>query len=244
MESIAFDRDGYLYVANGFLGKVMLYDANLQLVNDPFARSNLGGPIYLAFGRTANGSMTSRLFASNLGYLLSAPYIGSMVEMRNAAMRAPGFRVGLDLLTISTASLPAAVMGADYSATLQVTAPPGTPTWSVANGALPPGLTLSSAGAITGVPEAAGAFSFVVRVDAGGRVGFRSLTLTVTQPTVSVADAANHLLEAVQLAPELLRFLDLQGNRNGRYDVGDFRAFLRSQGQLPAATAAVRKERP
>jgi hypothetical protein len=245
MESIAFDRDGYLYVANGFLGEVLLYDPSQQLVADPFARSNLGGPIYLAFGRTTNGSMTSRLFASNYGYLLSPPYIGSMVEMRNAAMRAPGFRVGVDLLAISTASLPAGVMGADYSATLQVTSPPGTPSWSVANGALPPGLSLnSSAGTITGVPEAAGDFTFVVRVDAGGRVGFRSFTLSVSQPSVSIADAANQLLESVQLAPALLRFLDLQGNANGRYDVGDFRAYLRSQGLLPAAPAAVAKERP
>jgi len=248
LESIAFDRDGYLYVANGYLGKVLLYDPNLQVVNDPFARSNLGGPTYLAFGRAADGTMTSRLFASNIGYLLSAPYIGSMVEMRNAAMRAPGFRIGADLLSISTASLPAGVMGADYAATLQVTSPPGTPTWSVANGALPPGLALSSsAGTITGVPEAVGAFAFGVRVDAGGKVGFRSFTLTVSQATVSVTDAANHLLESVHLAPDLLRFLDLQGNRNGRYDVGDFRAYLRSQNQLPAAAppaAAVAKERP
>lgn len=245
LESLAFDGDGYLYVANGYLGQVLLYDPNNQIVNDPFARSNLGGPVYLAFGRAANGAMTSRLFASNYGFNLSPPYIGSMVEMRNEAMRAPGFRVGADLLSISTASLPGGVMGADYSATLQVTSPPGTPSWSVASGALPPGLSLNGAtGTISGAPEAVGAFPFVARVAAGGRVGFRSFTLTVSAATVSIADAANYLLGSVQLAPELLRFLDLQGNRNLRYDIGDFRAYLRSQGQLPAAAAAVAKERP
>lgn len=243
-ESIAFDRDGYLYVAKAYEGRVLLYNPSYQLESDPFARSNLGGPIYLAFARAADGSMTSRLFATNVGYNLQAPYIGSMVEMRQAAMRAPGFRVGVDLLLIATTSLPTGIVGADYTATLTVTTPPGTPTWSVASGSLPAGLTLSSAGTIAGVPEAAGAFTFVARVDAGGRVGFRSLTLTVSQPSVSVADAASHLLAGTPLAPDLARFLDLQGNRNGRYDVGDFRAYLRSQGQLPSAAMAAGKEGP
>lgn len=243
-ESIAFDRDGYLYVATAYDGAVLLYNPQYQLQSDPFAISNLGGPIYLAFGRGPDGSMTSRLFASNVGYQLEAPFVGSMVELREAAIRAPGFRVGVDLLTISTASLPGGLVGAAYAATLTVTAPPATPSWTVASGALPSGLTLNSDGTIAGVPEAAGQFSFTARVDAGGRVGLRALTLTVSQPAVAIADAVNHLLDGTPLAPDLARFLDLQGNRNGRYDIGDFRAYLRSQGQLPAAALAAGKERP
>lgn len=246
LESMAFDADGYLYVANGYLGTVLLYDPSGQLVSDPFARSNLGGPIYLAFARaTADGSMTSRLFASNYGYNLAAPYVGSIVEMRQGAMRGAGFRIGVDLLTIPTASLPAAVMGADYTATLQVTSPPGTPSWSIAFGALPPGLIITSTtGVISGVPTTAGAFSFSARVDAGGRVGYADFTIVVSQPSVSLTDAANHLLGSSQLSIELQRFLDLQGNKNGRYDVGDFRAHLRAQGQLPDSVAATGKEQP
>jgi hypothetical protein len=246
LESMAFDADGYLYVANGYLGTVLLYDPNGQLVSDPFARSNLGGPIYLAFARAAtDGSMTSRLFASNYGYNLAAPYVGSIVEMRQAAMRGAGFRIGVDLLAISTASLPAGVMGADYTATLQVTSPPGTPSWSIAFGALPPGVIITSTtGVISGVPTTAGSFSFSARVDAGGRVGYADFTIVVSQPSVSLTDAANHLLGSSQLSIELQRFLDLQGNKNGRYDVGDFRAHLRAQGQLPASIAATGKEQP
>src|SRR5438477_480563 len=82
LESMAFDADGYLYVANGYLGTVSLYNPAGQLVNDPFARSNLGGPVYLAFARDGSGAMTSRLFASNYGYNLQSPYVGSIVEMR------------------------------------------------------------------------------------------------------------------------------------------------------------------
>ena len=45
--------------------------------------------------------------------------------------------------------------------------------WSIASGALPPGLTLSSGGTTTGTPTATGNFSFTVRVDdaAGGAAG-------------------------------------------------------------------------
>ena len=83
-----------------------------------------------------------------------------------------------------------------------------------------------------------------MRVDAGGRVGYADFTIVVSQPSVSVTDAANHLLGSSQLSVDLQRFLDLQGNKNGRYDVGDFRAHLRAQGQLPASVAATGKEQP
>jgi sugar lactone lactonase YvrE len=245
LESIAFDRDGYLYVANGFLGTVLLYDPAGTPVGDAFARSNIGGPTYIAFARGGSGAMTSRLFASNYGYNLSDPYIGSIVEMRQGSTRAGGFRIGIDLLPIATSSLPAAVMGADYTATVEVTSPPGTPTWSIAAGALPPGLIITTTtGVISGVPSRAGSFSFSVRVDAGTRVGYRDLTITVSQPSVSLTDAANHLLGSSQLSVDLQRFLDLQGNKNGRFDIGDMRAYLRAQGQLPSSVAATGKEQP
>jgi len=238
VESMAFDADGYLYVANGYLGTVSLYNPAGQLVNDPFARSNLGGPVYLTFARDGAGAMTSRLLASNYGYNLAAPYVGSIVEMRQGSMRATGLRVGVDLLPLATTSVPAAIMGADYTVTLQVTSPPGTPTWSIVWGTLPPGLIITTTtGTISGVPTRAGSFSFSARVDAGGRVGYGDFTIVVAQPSVSLTDAANHLLGFSQLSIDLQRFLDLQGNKNGRFDIGDFRAHLRAQGQLPASAS-------
>ncbi|HEU0052468.1 MAG TPA: hypothetical protein VFQ39_04790, partial [Longimicrobium sp.] len=51
-----------------------------------------------------------------------------------------------------------------------------------------------------------------------------------TQPDVQVTvdAAAAHLLGRAQLTAEQVGWLDQQGNANGRYDVGDFRAWLRS----------------
>lgn len=68
-------------------------------------------------------------------------------------------------LTITTGSLNAGTVGTSYSQTLAVAGGTGTKTWSVATGTLPAGLTLSSAGVITGTPTAAGTANFTVKVD-------------------------------------------------------------------------------
>ena len=244
IEGLAFDVDGYLYVSNGYLGTVQLYDPSYQLVGgDVFARTNLGGPTFLAFSRGAGGAMTSRLFADNNGYNLAPPYIGSIVEMNPAGMRAPGFRVGVDLLVIVNNTVRPGVVGADYADTLRVADPPGALTWTVESGALPAGLSLDGvSGAITGTPRDSGTFLFTVRAQGSTRFGLQAFILRVTNPTVGVTVAASHLLGGDSLSTALRRFLDLQGNRNGRYDIGDFRAYLRARGQLPAAV--VRKEQP
>jgi hypothetical protein len=243
VEGLAFDKDGYLYVGNGFLGRVTLLDPTLQVVNDPFARSHLGGPIHLGFLRDAGGAMTSRLLADNVGFNLTLSYVGGAVEMNPTGMRATGLRIGIDLLRVANATVKNGVVGGDYADTLRLTTTPGPATWSVHSGTPPSGITLSAAGLFSGVPTQAGTFSFAVRVDAAGQFGYKSFAVTITNPTVTVDAASQHLLGGAQLDSTLQRYLDLQGNKDGRFDVGDFRALLRANGQLPAAVVA-RKERP
>lgn len=250
VETLAFDRDGYLYVANGYLGQIALYDPSYHRVGDTFASSNLGGPLSLAFARAADGSMTSRLFAANAGYNLSPPYAGGIVEMNPAGMRAVGMRIGIDLLRLAAAPLNAGVIGEDYLDTLQLAQPAsGQVRWSVSHGSLPVGLSLgASSGIISGVPEDSGQFTVSVRADVGTRFGLGSYTIVVDKPTVSTADAINDLLGAGVLTAARERYLDLQGNHNGRYDVGDLRAFLRVNGLLPSAAGhgepVAREEKP
>jgi Fe-S cluster biogenesis protein NfuA len=82
-------------------------------------------------------------------------------------------------LKITTTSLPAGLVGQVYSHTLQATGGTGR-VWSIANGSLPAGLSLSSSGVISGTPTVAGASSFTVRVEDGsGQSDTRSLSLTV-----------------------------------------------------------------
>ena len=65
---------------------------------------------------------------------------------------------------ITTTELPPAELNTPYVATLEAVG--GTPpyTWSIASGSLPPGLSLSSDGMITGTPTATGTFTFSLEV--------------------------------------------------------------------------------
>ncbi|MFN8587718.1 MAG: putative Ig domain-containing protein [Candidatus Eisenbacteria bacterium] len=87
-------------------------------------------------------------------------------------------------ITVLPASLPNAVAGLSYSQTL--TSAPGH-TFTVTAGALPPGLTLSSGGVLSGTATQAGAFAFTVTAtDAGGCTGSRAYSLGVDCQNVAV----------------------------------------------------------
>ena len=89
---------------------------------------------------------------------------------------------------IATPALKPAAVGSPYSATLEGTGLPSDVTWEVTAGALPAGLTLSSAGAITGTPTATGSATFTVKATAKEknfgptRIDSKQYTLAVLQP--------------------------------------------------------------
>jgi hypothetical protein len=227
---LAFDRDGYLYLGSPFTG-IHLYSPTYQRVHSPFSNGGMYQTAFVVFGRDAAGAMTDRLFGVNILEL------GTIREVNRAAVRAPGLRVGADLVAVTTTALRPGVMGAEYADTLR--AEVAGVTWRIGDGQLPAGLTLSPAGVIAGVPEASGNYPLTIRIDTGGP-GSADFVLNITRPDVSAAAAADHLLGGSgQLTPDQLRFLDLQGNRNGRFDIGDLRALIRGQ-----AAAGSRKEQP
>src|SRR5271157_4330548 len=67
-------------------------------------------------------------------------------------------------LVISPAALPAAVINVPYSTTLTSTGGKGPFTWAIATGTLPPGLSISAGGVISGTPTALGTTTFKVQV--------------------------------------------------------------------------------
>lgn len=89
-------------------------------------------------------------------------------------------------LTIDPATLPGGAVGAPYNETLTATGgSPGTYTWSLSAGSLPPGLTLDTGTTgttttISGVPTTIGTYNFTVRADGpAGATGTRAYTVTI-----------------------------------------------------------------
>ena len=85
---------------------------------------------------------------------------------------------------ITTTELPPAELNTPYSATLEAVGGTSPYTWSVASGSLPPGLSLSSDGTISGTPTTTGTFTFTLEVvDSMGVSATLAQSLEVTVET-------------------------------------------------------------
>jgi hypothetical protein len=97
---------------------------------------------------------------------------------------------------ITTAGLDTAAVGLAYSATLAATSGAPPYAWDVFLGDPPPGLALAPDGTLSGMPAAAGSFTFAVRVlDANSRRDTREFTLRVSKGVhVRVTDISRCIL--------------------------------------------------
>ncbi len=93
------------------------------------------------------------------------------------------------LVVSSTTQLPQGTKSTAYNQTLTANGGRTTYFWSlVAPTVLPPGLTLSSNGLISGTPTIGGTYNFDVLVtDRDGRVATKSLAITISDPGVAVS---------------------------------------------------------
>jgi len=82
-------------------------------------------------------------------------------------------------LAIETTDLAHGSLGEAYQAVLLASGGDGAPSWSVTGGALPSGITLSTAGVLSGVPTQTGAFLFTVTAVGGGQSVSRALSLAI-----------------------------------------------------------------
>lgn len=135
--------------------------------------------------------------------------------------------------------LPTALMGADYTTTL-VAGGVGPYTWTVAGGALPGGLTLSPSGVLSGVPTATGTFAFAASAASVGPTETYEYSISVVAPVLTVGMVLPRLFDpaAATLTFDQLRYLDLLGNNNGGFDVGDFKAWVDATGAPVTAPPA------
>ena len=103
--------------------------------------------------------------------------------------------VSQSTLKVSTTSLPNATESVAYSQSLAASGGTSPYTWSVANGALPTSMSLSSSGTISGTPTVAGSFPFTAAVkDSTGTAASASFSInvvTAAAPTVSISSPVN-----------------------------------------------------
>ncbi|MGO4701983.1 putative Ig domain-containing protein [Dyella sp. 2RAB6] len=104
--------------------------------------------------------------------------------------QAYSYTVNAPTISITPATLPAAPGGVAYSQTVTATGGNGGYTYSLATGALPAGISLSSAGTVSGTPTTAGTYNFTIKATDGfGFTGSQAYTLTVNAPTIAISPA-------------------------------------------------------
>ncbi|MGI4866854.1 MAG: putative Ig domain-containing protein [Janthinobacterium lividum] len=138
-------------------------------------------------------------FSANLTSLTAGTQYTARAYATNSAGTSYGasvtFTTAAPTITLSPASpLPGGTVAAAYSQTLTASGGTAPYTFAITAGALPAGLSLSSAGVLSGTPTAGGSFSFTVRAtDAsaspGPFSGTQNYSLTIGAPTISVAPA-------------------------------------------------------
>ncbi|RZS89012.1 outer membrane autotransporter protein [Phyllobacterium myrsinacearum] len=106
-------------------------------------------------------------------------------------------------ITLAPSTLSSGKSGVSSSQTLTATGGTAPCTFAITSGALPNGMTLSSAGVLSGAPTAAGAFNFTVTAtDILGNNGAQAYTLVINQAVpVAVADAAATLANQAVTIP-------------------------------------------
>jgi len=107
---------------------------------------------------------------------------------------------------------------------------------SIVAGQLPDGVNAALQGAsirVTGAPLELGTFAASWRIaDATGRTIADAIRLTVTDPSLPLTQLMSSLAGQSTLDDRTRTYLDRANNRNGRYDVGDLRAYLVRTRQL------------
>ncbi|MFC0588208.1 putative Ig domain-containing protein [Novosphingobium aquiterrae] len=131
---------------------------------------------------TAPGSYTITVTATDTGSTgPGAPYTASA----NYTVSVPA-----PAIAITPTTLTAGAGGAAYNQQLTASGGIASYTYSVTAGTLPPGLTLSTAGLLSGTPTSSGTFNFTVTAaDANGQTGAQAYSLTINAPGLTITPA-------------------------------------------------------
>ena len=144
---------------------------------------NLTSQATWASSRTAVATINSSGLATGVtaGITTISATLGSVSGNTTLTIQPPP-------LAITTTSLPSGAVSTTYTTTLAASGGIAPYAWSLAGGTLPPGLTLSSTGVITGTPTTTGTSSFTVRAadsSISAQTATRLLSLTINSAGTS-----------------------------------------------------------
>nr|WP_082647893.1 putative Ig domain-containing protein [Lysobacter antibioticus] len=151
----------------------------------------------------ASGSLPVGVSFSSAGVLSGTPTVpgnynvGIRVQDSSTGTGAPfalqqsyTIVVAVPSIVLDPPTLPNGTAGTTYNATITATGGVAPYSFSLLSGALPVGMTFSSAGALSGVPRSDGNFSLTVQgTDSNGQTGSRVYTFTIAPATVVISPA-------------------------------------------------------
>jgi hypothetical protein len=104
-------------------------------------------------------------------------------------------------LVVTTAALSDGIVGTPYSLTLNSTGGLGNTTWTIVSGSLPSGITMNSAGILSGTPDAVNTAGTSVTIqvqDSGSPAQFITLSSTIhVAPVLAITTTAGPLPDAI-----------------------------------------------
>jgi uncharacterized protein (TIGR03437 family) len=157
--------------------------------NQTLTVSGATGPFSFS---VSSGSLPPGLDLSSAGLINGTPtstgFFAFTVQVTAAngcaGVRAYTLVINCPSIIINPATLPAGTLGMPYNQTLMAPGATAPINFSADNAALPPGLTLSSTGLLSGTPTSVGVFTFGVAVNAAfGCSGSRNYTLVIKDPS-------------------------------------------------------------
>ena len=150
----------------------------------PYAWSVAGGSLPTGLTLNTDGTLAGVTSASG-SYDIQLTVTDS-ASPQNAATQEFVLLVAAPFAVTTTSSIQSGILGKSYSQTLALSGGKAPYSWSIVGGALPAGLSLSTAGVLSGSPSAAGTANFVVHCkDAANETAIKPLTLLI-QPALGI----------------------------------------------------------
>jgi uncharacterized repeat protein (TIGR01451 family)/CSLREA domain-containing protein len=165
--------------ATGFVGSDLTGTTANPLDPKLAPLGNYGGP-------TMTRALLSTSTAINAGTNSGAPATDQRGQSRVGTTDIGAYEVN-STLTVGPGTLPNFTIGVSYSQNIIASGGTGPYSYVVGSGGLPTGLTLSTAGVLSGTPTANGSFTFtVLATDANGAQGEQSYTVQNLAPEIDV----------------------------------------------------------